>query len=268
MTMVAHSASHPPAVSAARARRAGRAAGLALWAIAWMAAAVAGAQGPVSASRLVLDRPLGWLGITIQDVAEELAEQLAARFGPAAGTGVLVVEAIPGGPAAAAGLVRGDVVVALDGQPIWDVRQLQQRIRGTTVGRPVAVTVFRERERLQVPVSVGAMPDEAMALVVGEALGFSLRATLQDSARAAGRRPPPEPQVVVAAVDPRSPARAAGLKEMDVILEVDGRPVAGLKDLYGALRGAAGKPAFPVAVMRDGARLMLTLVPGSIPPSP
>ncbi len=259
----------PPLVpAAARAQRAARAAGVALWALAWLAAGLAAAQVAIPASRLVPDRPMGWLGITIQDVGEELAEQLATRFGVAAGTGVLVVEAMPGGPAVAAGLQRGDVIVALDGQPIWEVRQLQRRIRGAPVGRPIVVTVLRERERAQVPVSVGAMPDEAMAMVLGEALGFSVRATLPDGGRGAGRRPPAEPQLVVAGVDPRSPARAAGLKPMDVVVEVDGRPVTGLQDLYRALQGAAGKPAFPVAVARDGARVVLTVVPGPIPPSP
>lgn len=256
--------SHAPlrVLPAARAARA------ALCMFAWLAAGMAAAQAPVATSRPGPDRPMGWLGITIQDVGEELAEQLATRFGVAAGTGVLVVEAMPGGPAAAAGLQRGDVIVALDSQAIWDVRQLQQRIRAAPVGRPMVITVFRERERVQVPVAVGAMPDEAMAMVLGESLGFSVRATLQEGGRGAGRRPPAEPQLVVAAVDPRSPARAAGLRPMDIVVEVDGRPVAGLQDLYRALQGAVSKAAFPMAVTREGARVILTLAPGSTSPSP
>ena len=228
----------------------------------------AAAQIPVPSARPILDRPMGWLGITIQDVGEELAEQLAARFGVAAGTGVVVMEAMPGGPAGAAGLQRGDVIVALDGQPIWDVRQLQRRIRSAPVGRPIVVSVLRERERAKVPVSVGAMPDEARAMVLAEALGFSVRTAPEVGARGASRRLPEEPQLVIAAVDPHSPARAAGLKPMDVVVEVDGRPVTALQDLYRALEAAAGKPTFPMVVTRDGSRVVLTVVPGSIPPSP
>ncbi|HEY7678007.1 MAG TPA: PDZ domain-containing protein, partial [Candidatus Methylomirabilis sp.] len=206
-----------PVPPAERARRAPRAAGAALWLFAWLAAGMAAAQVAVRAAGPVPDRPMGWLGITIQDVGEELAEQLATRFGVAAGTGVLVVETMPGGPAAAAGLRRGDVIVALDSQPIWDVRQLQRRIRAAPVGRPTVVAVLREQGRVQVPVAVGAMPDEAMAMVLGETLGFSVRATLPEGGRGAGRPPGKEHQVVVAAVDPRSPARAAGLLPMDVV---------------------------------------------------
>ena len=231
------------------------------------------AQTSFSPFRLDAERPVGWLGITIQDVGEELADQLASRFGPAAGIGVLVVETLKGGPAESAGLRRGDVIVALDGKPVWDVRQLQQRVRSAPVGAQVVATLLRDRVREQVPVLVlvGRMPDDALAMLLGEALGFSVRATLQDGLRAADRRGPGEPQqpqLVITVVDPRSPARAAGLRPMDVVVEVDGQAVTTLRDLYGALRAAAAKPSFPLAVTREGARVVLTLAPGLAPSSP
>ena len=60
------------------------------------------------------ERPIGWLGISIQEVGEELAERLAATFGVESGTGVLVIEAIRGGPCEAGGLKANDVIVKLD----------------------------------------------------------------------------------------------------------------------------------------------------------
>ena len=260
----------PPGRPYGRVRGALRFAGAVAWAVAFLGG-LAAAQAAPAPLRLDADQPVGWLGITIQDVGEELADQLASRFGPAAGIGVLVVEAMPGGPAAAAGMRRGDVIVALDGKPVWEVRQLQQRVRAAPAGAQVLVTVLRERDREQVPVQVGRMPDEAMAMLLGEMLGFGVRATPPEGLRPAGRRAPGEaqsPQLIVTGVDPRSAARAAGLRPMDVVMEVDGRAVTGLKDLYGALRAAAVKPSFPIAVTRDGARVVLTLAPGSGTPSP
>jgi S1-C subfamily serine protease len=233
----------------------------------WAPAALAAQTPAAHALRVDLARPLGWLGITIQDVSEELADRLAAQFGPAAGTGVVVVDAMPGSPAMAAGLRRGDVIVALDRQPVWDVHQLQERIRAAAVGQPVNVAVLRGRDRLQVRVSVAAMPDEAMAMVVGEALGFVVRPTREDALRSTGYRPQGEPELVVAAVEPRSSAAVAGFRPMDVLVEVDGRTVVGLKDLYTALRAAAAKPTFPVAVRRDGSRVVLRLSPPASAPS-
>ncbi len=60
----------------------------------------------------------GWLGISIADVGEELADRLATTFGPDAGNGVLVVEVLKGSPAEQAALKRGDVIIKLDAQPI------------------------------------------------------------------------------------------------------------------------------------------------------
>lgn len=233
----------------------------------WLTPGAGAGQGPPPASRLALDPPLGWLGITIQDVGEELAERLAERFGPAAGVGVLVVDILRGGSAASSELRRGDVIVRLNAQPIWEVRQLQREVRNAPVGRPVTLTVLRERERLQLSMSVGPMPEEALAAVLGDALGFGVRGGLEAGGRGAAPRAAGEGQVVVASVDPQSPARAAGLRPLDVLVEVDGRPVTGLRDLYRALRAIAEKPAFPVAVRRDGTRVVLTFVRGPQRPS-
>lgn len=84
-----------------RFRRLAHAVLASLWACV-LTGPVAFAQAPPVPLRPDMDQTVGWLGITIQDVGEELADQLASRFGPAAGIGVLVVEAMPNGPAAAA----------------------------------------------------------------------------------------------------------------------------------------------------------------------
>src|SRR5574341_1088252 len=175
----------------------------------------------------------------MQAVGDELAARRAARFGPAAGTGVVVVEPMQGGPAAAAGLRRDDVIVALDGQPIWDVRQLQRRVRAAPLGVSLKVVVLRERERVELPVRVDPMPEEAKAAVLGETFGFGVQARGPAAGAGGARGPIREGQVIITAVDPRSPARAAGLRPMDVVLEVDGQPVVDLKGLYSALRTAA-----------------------------
>lgn len=252
-------------------RGAGHAPAAALaWCIVLLAGGTAGGQMAPGAVPLDLDRPVGWLGISIQEVGEELADRLAARFGPAAGTGVLVVDAVAGGPAAAAGLRGGDVIVGVDSQPIWDVRQLQRRVRAMPVGAQARITVLRDAERHEIPVVVGPMPEEALAALLGETLGFGIRPALARPGRPGrveGSTAPAQPHLVVSAVDARSPARAAGMRPMDVVLEVDGRAVHTLKDLYAALRGASGKPAFTLTVSRDGAPLVLTLVPGTRPPA-
>ena len=176
---------------------------------------------------------VGWLGISIAEVGEELADRLATTFGPEAGTGVLVVDVLKDGPAERADLHRGDVIVKLDAQPIWDVRQLQRVVRSRPVNRRVKVTVLREASRLTLPVSIGAMPPSARAQLAAEPFGFLVREEeprdARDSQSAANR-------VFVAFVDPGSPAARAGLRPQDLILQVNDQPVERLDDFGRAMR--------------------------------
>ena len=217
-----------------------------------LAAALATASWPAVADT----RPaIGWLGVSIADVTEELADRLATAFGPAAGNGVLVVEVLKGGPAEQAALRRGDVIVALDTQPIWDVRQLQRKIRAQPVDRRVLLTVLRETARVQVPVTVGAMPVEARAQLAGERFGFLVRAE-------EGREPRAEQtrgvlRVYVAFVDTDSPAARAGLQPMDIIREANGQPVRSLLELDQAM--TRSERSVSLRIERRGAESSLTL---------
>jgi S1-C subfamily serine protease len=173
---------------------------------------------------------MGWLGISIAEVNEELAERLGSIFGPAEGTGVQVVDVLKGGPAEEAGLQRGDVIVRVDAQPIWDVRQLQRTVRAQPISRRVVLSVLREKSRVSVPVTVGPMPIAAKAQLAGERLGFVVRA-VED---ASGSAPAPV-RIVIAYVDPDSPASRAGLQPQDTIVRVNDQPVRDVEGFAQAL---------------------------------
>lgn len=194
--------------------------------------AAALAVGLLAASPLpgLAAREFGWLGISIAEVGEDLAERLGATFGPAAGNGVHVMDVLPGGPSELA-LQRGDVIVRVDAQPIWDVRQLQRIIRAKPLNREVTLTVLRGPRRLTVPVAIGAMPAEARAQLAGERFGFLVR----EREEPPRRQPGDASAVVVAFVEPESPAARADLKPMDRIVEANGRKVAGLREFEEAI---------------------------------
>jgi serine protease Do len=186
----------------------------------------------------VTDAPAvpGWLGITISDMGEDLADKLATTFGPGAAIGVVVVDVLKGGPAERAPLKRGDVIVRVDAQPIWDVRQLQRTIRAQPIDRPVMVTVLRGTSRVTLPVTIGPMPLEARAQLAGERFGFLVR-SLEDQEP---RRTPTEPigRILVAFVDADSPAARAGLRPQDVILMANDHSIGNLEDFERAMRSA------------------------------
>lgn len=198
---------------------------------------------------------MGWLGISIGEVNEDLAERLGAAFGPAAGIGVHVVDVLKDGPAEAARLERGDVIVRIDTQPIWDVRQLQRMVRAQPVSRRVVLTVLRGTSRLTVPVTVGPMPLAARAQLAAERYGFVVR-EVQDPAP--GQSPAPA-RIVIAFVDPSSAASRAGLQPLDAIARVNDQPVRDLESFAKALWGAQSRLALVVERRNAPAPIAVTL---------
>src|SRR5881296_2625495 len=102
----------------------------------------------------------GWLGIAIQDVTDELA----GTFGVREREGVLVAEVIKGGPAEAAGVRQGDVIVELNGAPIKEVPELQRRVAAVAPGQPVKLKVIRDRKPVTLAVTVSEMPGDEPVL--------------------------------------------------------------------------------------------------------
>lgn len=200
---------------------------------------------------------LGWLGISIADVGEELADRLAQTFGPAAGTGVVVVDVLKGGPAEQAPLRRGDVIIRVDAQPIWDVRQLQRTIRSQPINQRVVLTVLRESSRVTLPVTVGAMPLEARAQLAGERFGFLVRAEDERDPRRTQAAVPG--RIFVTFVDTDSPAARAGLRPQDVILQANGQPVNSLEDFDRAMRRSDRAVSLLVERRDTPGRMALTL---------
>ena len=208
-------------------------------------------------SRAQAPPEIGWLGISITEVGEDLADRLASTFGPDAGTGVLVADVLKGGPAEQAGLHRGDVIVKLDTQAIWEVRQLQRTVRSRPVDQRVMITVLREASRVSLPVSIGAMPAPARAQLAGEPFGFLVRE--EDLGEARRATPAPAGRVFVAFVDPGSPAAQAGLRPQDAILQVNNLSIQGLEDFGRAMRRANGTVSLQVERRGTSGPLTLTL---------
>jgi serine protease Do len=96
----------------------------------------------------------GFIGVQIQPVTAEVADAI----GLGAARGALIAEATPEGPAARAGLRRGDTVLSVNGQPIRDVRQLSRVIADVKPGDRVRLGVWRDGREREVSFEVGRQP--------------------------------------------------------------------------------------------------------------
>jgi S1-C subfamily serine protease len=96
-----------------------------------------------------------WLGVG--SAPTPLPPHLVERFGRR--TGLRIVEVVPGSPAARAGLIAGDLLVTVDGEPVAAAGELQRLMLGEAVGRRLAVTVFRSGALVDVFAVLGELPD-------------------------------------------------------------------------------------------------------------
>jgi serine protease Do len=168
----------------------------------------------------------GWLGVYIQPVTPELKNQFKLK----STGGAIVADVTGGGPAEKAGLKRGDVIVEYQGEKIEDTKHLRNLVAATAVGATADVKVMRDGREKTVKVKIGELPEEEAAIgrQFGEGperdVGFSV-GNLTPSVRKQLGLPDNQEGVVVRDVKKTSDAFLKGLREGDVILEVNRVPI-------------------------------------------
>jgi len=96
----------------------------------------------------------GFIGVQIQPVTSEMADAIGLKNAQ----GALVAEAQGNGPAAKAGIKRGDTITALNGEAIKDARDLSRKIANFAPGTKATITLFREGKSRDVTFEVGRQP--------------------------------------------------------------------------------------------------------------
>ncbi len=165
----------------------------------------------------------GFLGVMIQP----LTPDLAASFNLKGTDGVLIGDVSADGPAAKAGLQRGDVVVKLDGDAVKDITSFRNRVAMIKPGSKAKLEVMRDGNSKTVSVTIGKLAGDTMASAAApssvKALGLSVQAI--DEQLAAKLGVSANSGVVITQVAPGSEAAAHGLRPGMVIKEVDHKRV-------------------------------------------
>ena len=211
---------------------------------------------PINMARQIMDQLLthgeiqrGRIGVQIQDLTPKIAEAL----GTSRERGAVVAQVIPGTPAEAAGVQRGDVIVEMNGEPVVGSSDLRNKVGLLRVGDAVRLTIERDGKPMTIELAVGESSEVALGAgsqipqLKGVVLGpLTPSSPLYEEVEGA----------LVIEVEVDTPAWNAGLREGDVIVEVNRREVKSTEEILEALEGSF--PPLLLNIRRgDGARFIL-----------
>lgn len=199
----------------------------------------------------------GVLGVSIQNVTKELAEQ----FKLSEVKGALIAQVSKDSAADKAGLKPGDVIVRYNGRGISDTGQLRNMVASTAPGSKADVVVVRDGKEKSFTVTIGKMSQETVAEANaghrGESQLATLGLTLETLTPELARQYDVDARkgVLITGVDDGSLAALSNLQAGDVIVEADHKPVSSVEELQSAL--SKDKDQILLLVTRKSGNLFL-----------
>jgi serine protease Do len=183
----------------------------------------------------------GWLGVTIQDVSDDIGESLGMKEAK----GALITKIMDDGPSANTELKVRDVVIQVNGEKVNSSRDLARKVAELQPASEARLIVIRDGQERNLTVKLGTFPSSDKLASLEQDRGGSEREqmkemglTLAPSSEVDGAG---EEGVAVTNVDPTSEAAEKGLKAGDVILEVGGKPVSTPAAVSDGIRDAKSK---------------------------
>ena len=200
----------------------------------------------------------GWLGVRIQSVTDEIAEGL----GLAESQGALVAGVTDDGPAAAAGIQAGDVILKFDGEKVPEMRLLPRMVAAAEIGEDVPVEVWRNGTVRTLRVKLGELeeaeakmaaadpskPEEVLTRSV-ETLGMTV-SDITPVLRDRYELDASEEGVVVTDVGADSGAAEKGIRAGDVIVEVANEKVGNAREMEDAIERLRKEKRRNVVILR------------------
>ncbi len=176
----------------------------------------------------------GWLGVMIQHVNQELADQ----FNLDSPMGALVGEVSPDSPAEKAGIKQGDIIISFNGKKILQMNSLPSLVAQTQVNAKVAVELVRKGKKKTINVILGKLKEDQAGIGGGETttedrVGLTVQELNQELAQSLGMKD--TKGLVITDVEANSPAADAGLRRGDIVLEANRKTIENLKDFKKAL---------------------------------
>jgi membrane-associated protease RseP (regulator of RpoE activity) len=184
----------------------------------------------------------------------------ASEFGDTDGAGALVEQALPGSPAERAGLLDGDIITKFDGKPINGEDAIRGALRETPIGKTVEVVYVRDGETKTTNLTTISSADYDSDRFLPKERG--VLGIDSDEAERVAVEGTKIHGVKLGEVYVNRPADLAGLKEGDIIVEFDGKPVRTPEGLNGYINVAAPASTVQITIYRDGQRITIPVKMG------
>lgn len=194
-----------------------------------------------------------WIGLEVQT----LDEALARSFRLEGKRGVLVTQVTPGGPAEKAGLRKGDLISSVGQSRVTGRQDFLEAVSAYTAGSQITLGVVREGREQEMKVKAGSLgPKEAARLAEG-LLGLMVGPVGQ--AQRKEHRQGSVQGVVVKGVEPQSLAHRVGIRQGDLIRQVNDKEIRSMEDYETAMAGALRRDSVTLLVQRGSYGYYLTL---------
>jgi serine protease Do len=210
------------------------------------------------------------LGINIQNITDDTAKALELKET----SGILVSNVRSGSAADKAGIKRGDIITAINGEKIEDSNVLRNKVAGTLPGTDIKLTLVRDGKDMEVTATLDEFKvdnsktpgsnregddDSTSPQNQSGKLGLGLQPVTPQIAKQLGLDSDNE-GMVVTEVDPSGPAAEAGIDRSDVILEINRKPVNSIADVKAALSNSGDRPVL-LLISRKGQTIFVTVTP-------
>lgn len=199
----------------------------------------------------------GWLGVYIQPITSELAEQFKLKDTE----GAIVSDVIEDSPGAKAGIERGDVIVEYNGNKVKDITMLRNMVANTVPNTEVSIKIIRNGESKTLRVKIVELPqEETLRLsksfenkfkgVYVQNLTPDIKKNLDIPKRISG--------VLITDIEEDSPAKGILMKN-DVIIEINKKPVNNIKDFETIVSKIKKEQNILILIFRKGSVFYVTL---------
>jgi len=198
----------------------------------------------------------GWLGVSVQDITEEIAKNMKLRDR----NGALVADVFKGDPADKAGLKSGDIVTEVNGKKIKTTHELLMMIAGFRVGETIKIKILRDGQEKELSITVAERKEQAEIAATqdgGEAFGMTVQEITPEIAKHLGLTQ--KKGIIVVDVQDGSVADEAGIQPQDIILQVNKVSVTTLKEYIREIRKSGDKNGILLRIKRGKSAFFVTL---------